>query len=255
MEDLDPPRESPEAAVEILRALEILELHWDDEVLYQSQRHAAYQQALQELGSAGQLFPCPCTRQDIRDNEGVYPGTCRQQKLNVHDNPLADFAIRCKVADQDITFTDQIQGEQHQNLHEECGDFIIKRKDGLFAYQLAVVVDDAFQGISHVIRGVDLLDSTARQIHLQKLLGLQQPVYGHIPVIVNTEGQKLSKQHHAAPLDLSSPTLTLYKGLQYLQQALDPELQNSSPTELLHWAIQHWNPANLKNRRQVDEHQ
>lgn len=256
MEDLDPPRESPEAARQILHALEILELNWDGEVLYQSQRHAAYAEALSTLQQKHLLFPCTCSRRKLHEkHDGIYPGTCRNRSLDDPDLIEGDYALRCCISDVEISFNDLLQGPQCQKLERDVGDFIVKRRDGLYAYQLAVVIDDAFQEISHVIRGMDLLDSTPRQIYLQRQLNLPQPRYGHIPLIVNREGQKLSKQHHAPQLDFTRPSFLLYQGLQFLQQKPDPALLDATPAEILGWAISHWEPARLENLTQLDEHQ
>ena len=255
IEDLDPPRESPEAAQQIIDALEILHLHWDGDILFQSTRLKAYRAALKNLQEQQLVFPCVCSRQDLQEFEGIYPGTCRLQKIQQVEVSNADFAIRCKVDKRSVIFTDLLQGTQQHSLQQDCGDFIIKRKDGLFAYQLAVVIDDAWQKVSHVIRGIDLLDSTPRQIYLQQILNLPQPVYGHIPIIVNKEGPKLSKQHHAPPLNLQEPGRELFRALQYLQQPPPASLSGAKPAELLDWAIQHWDLMKLRNLVQVDENQ
>ncbi|MCB1649289.1 MAG: tRNA glutamyl-Q(34) synthetase GluQRS [Gammaproteobacteria bacterium] len=235
MEDLDPAREPPQAAASILRSLEAFGLHWDGEVLYQSTRLEAYRDALKQLRALGLIYTCDCSRQDVQAMGGVYDGRCRART-----EAVVHGALRVKVADETITFNDLIQGPQAQQLLHECGDFVVLRKDGLFAYQLAVVVDDAFQGISHVVRGVDLLDSTARQIYLQRCLGETTPQYAHIPVAVNADGQKLSKQHFARAIDDADPVPQLLQSLQFLGQAPAPELREASTEELLHWAIGHW---------------
>lgn len=250
MEDLDPPRESQEAADQILRALEQCHLHWDDTVLYQSQRYPAYQAAITRLEENSLVFACRCSRQQIQEAGGIYPGTCR-----THHQPVKDAALRCKVSNAGIAFMDRIQGKQSQNLEREIGDFVIKRKDGLYAYQLAVVVDDAYQGISHVVRGIDLMDSTARQIYLQQQLQLATPVYAHIPVIVNKQGQKLSKQHGAAAVDTQQPSRLLFTCLDYLGQDPDPGLAKASPAEILDWGIHHWNPGRLSQTAELPEKQ
>ncbi len=253
IEDLDPPRESPEACQQIIDALEQLELHWDGPILFQSQRLEAYQATLNQLQKLDLIFPCICTRQDIREQDGIYPGTCRQLSIEELSADHQPYAIRCRVDTRYIRYTDALQGQQVQQLSTELGDFIIKRKDGLFAYQLAVVVDDAFQGVNHVVRGIDLLDSTARQIYLQHVLKLPEPAYAHIPIIVNSDGQKLSKQHHARPLDLNQPIQTLHSALQYLQQSPPQSLLKSSVKELLGWAIEHWDMQKMENLRLVSE--
>lgn len=253
MEDLDPPRESPEAATQILHALEVLNLFWDGEVLYQSSRHTAYHDALEQLQKQGQIFPCTCSRQRLQKNGGIYPGNCRKRQLEDPDIRTGEYALRCKVTNLTLQYKDLIQGKQSQNLDKEVGDFIVKRKDGLYAYQLAVVIDDAFQEVTHIIRGIDLLDSTFRQIYLQGLLGYPQPVYGHIPVIINNQGQKLSKQHHARPLNLAQPSQALYQALVYLQQRPPVELKNNQPSDILLWAVENWQLHKLQNLHQIDE--
>ena len=251
MEDLDPPRETREAADDILFALEKLHLHWDEPVLYQSKRYSAYQDAIDTLTQAGQVFGCDCTRQQIQKSQGVYPGTCRDRLLQ----DTSGIALRCKVSADSIFYTDRIQGKQQQNLEQDVGDFVIRRKDGFFAYQLAVVVDDAYQKITDIVRGIDLIDSTARQICLQQLLGLPQPIYAHLPVIVNEQGQKLSKQHRATPIDISRPAELLIESLRFLQQSPDDNLVGCSPEEILNWGIDHWKPGNLTNMTELQESQ
>lgn len=235
MEDLDPAREPPQAAGQILAALEAFGLDWDEQVLYQSSRLAAYRDALQQLQRDGYLYACDCTRQQIQAQGGVYDGRCRNRK----DVPQ-DSALRVRVADRTIHFEDRIQGATQQQLLRECGDFVLLRKDGLFAYQLAVVVDDAFQKISHVVRGSDLLESTPRQIFLQQCLGYETPRYAHFPVAVNAQNQKLSKQHFATPLDHSTPLPALLHALRFLGQAVPTDMAQSDIASILQWAIAHW---------------
>ena len=251
MEDLDPPRETRKAADQILTALEECNLHWDGEVLYQSQRYGAYQEAIDTLKKQELVFACDCTRQQIQEAGGVYSGTCRHRHL-----AAGETALRCKVATGLITFRDRIQGVQSQHLDKEVGDFVIKRKDGLYAYQLAVVVDDAFQDITHVVRGIDLMNSTPRQIYLQRLLGLNEPAYVHIPVIVNDQGQKLSKQHMASPIDTGSKekiSYLLFSSMNYLGLAPEPALIMESPGDILAWGIAHWSVDNLLNQSELHE--
>lgn len=220
MEDLDQPRTVPGAADGILRTLEALGFQWDGEVLYQSTRDEKYREALTRLQAAGQVYPCACTRREIADSatggiDGpVYPGTCRQGLLPGR----TARAIRVKTAGAHISFEDAIQDRISQDLEQQVGDFVIKRADGLFAYQLAVVVDDAEQGITHVVRGADLLDSTPRQIHLQQLLGYPVPRYAHLPVAVNAQGEKLSKQTFAAAISADWKVPLLNTVLQWLGQ-------------------------------------
>ena len=235
MEDLDPPREEPGAANSILQSLRDHGLHWDGDVLYQSQRSQAYDQALQRLADTGALFRCDCTRAMLGPG-GSCNGRCqgRQRELS------QPWALRLPVAEGTrIEFEDQLQGLQQEALHTELPDYVLHRKDGLYAYQLAVVVDDAFQAISHVVRGSDLLDSTARQIYLQKQLGLPQPIYCHLPVITNDQGQKFSKQNHAPALQASEASANLRAALAFLQQpAPPPELDHCQG--ILAFAVKHW---------------
>jgi glutamyl-Q tRNA(Asp) synthetase len=223
MEDLDQPRVQPGAADEILRALERLGLEWDGEVQYQSRRAALYQAALEQIRAHS--YWCCCTRREIADSSlglasdgaAIYPGTCRRG-LPPGKPPRA---LRLRVDASTIGFVDRVQGRREQVLSRDVGDFVLYRADGQFAYQLAVVVDDAAQGVTDVVRGADLIDSTARQIFLQHLLGLPTPRYLHVPVAVNTAGEKLSKQTGAEPLDLSRPEQELRRALAFLGQPGD----------------------------------
>ncbi len=236
MEDLDPPREPKGAAETILQQLEALSLHWDDRVVYQSSRLENYQLALNELKEQSLCFPCDCTRPQIKAMGSVYNGHCRAR----NDFDSEGTAIRVRTDLREVAFSDLIFGEIKQNVERDAGDFVIKRKDGLFAYQLAVVVDDAFQGITRVVRGFDLLDSTPRQIYLQQLLALPTPSYAHIPILVDREGQKLSKQQFAEPIDTSRGPQLIYSTLSLLNQSPSPDLENASIPEQLAWAIEHW---------------
>lgn len=224
IEDIDPPREPAGAKEWILEALDAHGLHWDGEPLLQSSRDTAYQAALDHLASAGMLFRCTCTRRDLRAHGGVYPGTCRDRGMR----PLpagTPHALRVRIphgAAARIRFEDRLRGAVEFDLAAEQGDFIVRRKDGLWAYQLAVVVDDAEQAITDVVRGVDLLDSTPRQIHLQHLLGLPTPRYLHLPILVDERGDKLSKQAGAMGLDLSDPAANLARALAWLALPSDP---------------------------------
>jgi glutamyl-Q tRNA(Asp) synthetase len=238
MEDVDEPRSVPSAADEILRTLEAFGLTWDGPVVYQSQRKQLYRAELERLQASGQVFPCGCTRKEIADSsilvassgEKPYPGTCR----NGLPAGRAARAWRVRVPEETVRFTDRSMGPQEQNLPAEVGDFVLLRADGYFAYQLAVVVDDADQGITDIVRGEDLLASTPRQIYLQRLLGYPQPRYLHVPVVRNDAGEKLSKQTGAAPVDVSRPAPAIAAALRFL--GLDPP-ENLSPPDLLKWAI------------------
>ncbi len=248
MEDLDTPRCVPGAAEDILRTLDAFGLHSDEPILYQSERSEAYEAALQRLKDNGSAYPCCCTRKEIADSalngiEGpVYPGTCR----NGIPQGREARAWRVRTDNAPVEFNDALQGHITQHLGSEIGDFVVKRADGLFAYQLAVVVDDASQGITHVVRGADLLASTPRQIHLQRLLGLSVPRYMHLPVAVNKDGEKLSKQTLAAPIDVSRPVTTLLHVLEFLRQPPPAEFARSDVGTVLEWAVAHWDAAALR---------
>ena len=253
IEDLDTPRTTREAAADILSTLEAYGLHWDEEVIYQSQRTAAYQAAFEQLQSRQHLYPCACSRKEIADSalqrgdELVYPGTCR----NGLPSGKTARAWRVRVNDAHIDFSDRLQGSITQDLAGEVGDFVVLRADGLFAYQLAVVVDDAAQGITNVVRGADLLYSTPRQIYLQRLLGLVTPAYMHLPIAVNAQGEKLSKQTLARPVGKNSTAATLFNALVFLRQQPPAELRYSAVDRILGWAAAHWQPDALLNCRQL----
>ena len=249
MEDLDPPRESKEAADGILFALDALHLHWNGPVLYQSQRIEAYQDALATLVAKDRIFPCTCSRQDFGNDSRIYPGTCRERLIQ----PDQAHALRCRVDDRVISVEDRLQGHYSQNLIRDTGDFVIKRKDGLFAYQLAVVVDDAMQGITDIVRGIDLLDSTPRQLFLQELLDCSQPRYAHLPVLVDKDGNKFSKQQGAAPVDVTRPAEALFRALAQLQQEPPEELLTAPTQDILQWAVNAWNPGALNNQTSLRE--
>jgi len=245
MEDLDPPREQPGVADLILKTLETYGFEWDGPVLYQSTRHQAYQAALDRLQAQGQLYACSCTRKEIADSaihsnhhgiEGpVYPGTCRN---GLHGREARAWRIKTDMTA--ICFDDRLQGHLCQILQRDIGDFVLKRVHGFYAYQLAVVVDDAAQGITHVVRGADLLASTPRQIYLQQQLGLPMPHYAHLPVAANRAGEKLSKQTLAPALDLTQPVPALCKALEFLGQQPPQELATSNLADLWKWAVNQW---------------
>jgi len=243
IEDLDTPRSRPELSTAILRQLEMLGLEWDGPVAYQSARLERYRAALDSLERAGHAYWCACTRKEIGDSatrpghpaaNRVYPGTCR----NGLRPGAAPRALRVRTHDRPIRFTDRMQGEIVQVVGREVGDFVALRADGVFAYQLAVVVDDAEQGVTDVVRGADLLDSTARQIHLQQLLGLPTPRYLHLPVATGPSGAKLSKQTGAKPLDDARPAESLGDALAFLGLEVPPD--SARPRELLSWARNRW---------------
>lgn len=249
MEDVDLPRNVPGADSSILHALEFYGLYWDGAVLYQSQRHQAYQAALSRLLTQGSAFHCGCTRREAASGppgiEGrIYPGRCRSG-LPPGRYPRS---VRLSVDDAVVAFTDAVLGTCRQNLADDVGDFVIRRADGLFAYQLAVVIDDAWQGITEVVRGSDLLGSTARQIYLQQQLGVATPAYAHIPVARDAAGHKLSKQTRARPVPLTRPQPWLLRALHYLGQNPDPSLQDASRDDILAWAVNHWDLAAVPTR-------
>ncbi|MFP6682679.1 MAG: tRNA glutamyl-Q(34) synthetase GluQRS [Gammaproteobacteria bacterium] len=234
IEDIDPPRESEGASAAILKALVALGLEWDGEVLYQSHMSEAYDEALAQLRNTGSSFPCACTRKQLRGSP--YPGTCREG--------LAPGSVgrstRVRVDHSEIKFLDELQGSYSQRLDKEVGDFILRRADRLYSYHLAVVVDDAAAGITEIVRGVDLLDSTPRQIYLQKLLGLYTPQYVHIPVVLNDRGAKLSKQTFAHPIDPHSTHRVLCEALRFLGQRLPPGMIDAKTDEIIKWALANW---------------
>ena len=242
IEDVDTTRAMPGSSDIILRTLERYGLHWDGPVWHQSQRTEFYQAALDCLLWAGLAYPCTCSRRDLafnpraRNGSPIYSGACRSGIRQ----PERPRAIRLRVNDAPIIFQDRIRGNFKQNLESAIGDFVIRRADGLFAYQLAVVVDDAAQGINQVVRGCDLLDSTPRQIYLQHLLHLPTPDYAHLPVILDACGEKLSKQTRAKPLDDHNPTPALWAALHVLGQQPPPYLTRESPAIILDWALAHW---------------
>jgi glutamyl-Q tRNA(Asp) synthetase len=247
MEDVDAPRCSEAAATAILRALEVCGFAWDGEVVWQRRRTEAYAAALEQLKATARVFPCACTRRELADSTiapdgaAIYPGTCRH---GLPDGRTAR-SWRIAVGDAQVSFEDSIQGRVVSDLGGEVGDFVLLRADGLFAYQLAVVVDDAAAGITHVVRGADLLASTSRQIFLQQCLGLHTPAYAHLPVAVNAAGEKLSKQTLATPLDISRPGPELFAALDFLGQCPPPALSGAAAPELWSWAKANWQLARV----------
>ena len=275
IEDVDTPRCVPWADQSILAQLAAVGLYSDETPLYQSQRNAAYQGALDQLVTQGLAFACSCTRQDIaqalaasgqarpRHGELVYPGTCRhglhgrrarawrfltensQQKMPLPQSTRGLSAID-SIANQVLHWTDRRLGAQSQNVSRAVGDFVLKRADGLWAYQLAVVVDDAAQGITHVVRGQDLLDNTARQIMLQQALGLPTPQYLHTPLVLGANGEKLSKQNGAAAVDTTHPVIALQQAGRLL--GLAANLHADTPADWLRQAVPLWAGQHLKIR-------
>lgn len=242
IEDLDTPRAVPGATGEILRALEACGMHWDGTIVYQSARTDAYHAAVHALRQRGMVYPCACSRREIADSalagiEGpVYQGSCRAGL----PNDRKARALRIRTDGAHIEFTDLLQGTILQDVTARVGDFVLYRADRVYAYQLAVVVDDAEQGITDIVRGADLLDSTPRQIHIQQLLGLPRPRYLHLPVAVNAAGEKLSKQTRAAPVDCERPAAALVDALRFLGQDPPEHLRAAGAGEVLDWALENW---------------
>ena len=254
IEDLDPPREIPGAADDILCVLEAFGFEWDGVPAYQSERVELYQNALARLAAAGKTYACACSRREIADSSvagidgsQVYPGTCRRG-LAPGRTPRA---TRVRVDAQAVEVDDAVQGCVRQTLERDVGDFVLRRADGCFAYQLAVVVDDAAQGITAVVRGADLLDSTPRQIFLQRLLGFSTPAYLHLPIATNAAGEKLSKQTLAKALDRAQAGATLTRALDFLGQHTPADLAGASAREVLSFAIAHWNRDRIPRLRAI----
>lgn len=242
VDDIDPPREVPGSAQRIIGDLQRLGMRPDGAVLFQSRRTHAYETARDALLGSGMAFWCGCSRSDLTDT-GAYPGTCRNG-LPVGKTPRA---VRLRVSSEPVCFKDEIQGRVRENLEATAGDFVIWRADGLPAYQLAAVVDDAFQAVSEVVRGADLLDSTARQIYLQACLGLPTPVYAHHPVAVGGDGQKLSKRFRSDPVAALPPTQALAAALDFLGHACPKGLELPA---LWDWAMENWNLSRIPSRLQ-----
>ena len=242
IEDIDPPRVDPAATGKILRALEACGMHWDGAIAYQSSRTDAYHAAVHALRQRGMVYPCACSRREVTDSalagiEGpVYPGSCRAGM----PRDRKARALRIRTDGARVEFVDCLQGMIAHDLAACAGDFVVYRADRVYAYQLAVVVDDAEQGITDIVRGADLLDSTPRQIHLQRLLGLPQPRYLHLPVAVDRSGEKLSKQTRAAPIDCARPAAALVDALRFLEQDPPERLRAAGAHDVLAWALENW---------------
>ena len=252
IEDIDPPREVKFSDKQILNSLEAHALHWDGDILYQSTRSDAYESALEKLNQQNRLFYCSCTHKQLRklrENNstdkstlanGVYPGICRK-----HTSYRDECAIRLIVDNQAMLYHDAVYGLIAQDLTTEVGDYVLKRRDGLYAYQLAVVVDDIYQGISDIVRGIDLLDSTPRQLYLYQCLNAKAPNYKHLPLALLENGKKLSKQTGAQALDDSNASANLCAALKFLGQEPTDELWFESVENILIWGIQHWNISKI----------
>ena len=243
IEDIDPPRNVPGAADSIIRTLEKFGFEWDGEIVYQQKRLEFYQSAIEQLQAEGLLYRCQCSRKDIAilSSSGRYPGTCRT--LHLPASALASWRILTEQSH--IRFEDRIQGPQHVRLFEDIGDFVVKRADGVYSYQLAVAVDDVDQKISEVVRGYDLLDSTSRQLYLQQQLGYTSPVYAHHPIAVNAEGEKLSKQTYATALKTEQVQLQLWRALVFLGQAPPDALQHEPLMNIWSWTMANWSLSKI----------
>jgi glutamyl-Q tRNA(Asp) synthetase len=258
IEDVDAPRCRVEHETQILRALEAHGLHWDGAVARQSDalRQARYAECLERLTALGRLYPCGCSRKEIADSavaardhgETVYPGTCRN---GLRGRPARAWRVR--VDEREVCWVDRLFGGICRDLATDCGDFVVRRADGLYAYQLAVVVDDAGQGVTDVVRGADLLDSTPRQLWLQQLLGYATPRYLHVPVAMDGAGEKLSKQTRAAPLGCERAAANLRAVNAFLRQAEPPE-ELRAPEALLAWMTAHWDASRIPRQRGLRVH-
>ena len=255
IEDVDRLREVPGSADEIIRTLATFGFEWTGSIVRQSARTEAYEAALARLIRAGLAYPCSCSRKEIAaslnnaagSEEARYPGFCRQGPRD----PSVAMAMRFRVEPGEVEFVDQIQGSIRLDVDRDCGDFVIKRRDGFFAYQLAVVVDDADQGITHVVRGADLLTSAPRQILLQRALALPTPVYAHVPLATDRQGMKLSKSAGAGAVDVTKPVDELWRSLDFLRQSPPEQLRNADLRTLWAWAVEHWTTAPIRGLRQI----
>jgi glutamyl-Q tRNA(Asp) synthetase len=246
IEDIDPPREKAGASIEILKTLENYGLHWDETVLYQSQQSAVYREVLAQLSQQKLSYYCRCTRAQIKAIGGIYQGHCRDLA-----QPKNDSAIRVINTVAVSQYHDLIQHHVTCDAKLAQEDFIVLRKDGLFAYQLAVVVDDIYQGISHVIRGCDLLEPTARQLSFYQILQHTAPQFGHFPLAITQQGFKLSKQNNAPAIDKNNPVPSLCAALTFLGQQPPDELQQASVDELLKWAIANWSLKHVPKSQEI----
>jgi len=245
IDDLDTPRNVKGASDLILTTLDRFGLHWDESVYYQSQHLDDYQHFLAQLSAAQLLYPCICSRKTLQPSaSAIYPNFCR----HLSTLPTTPYALRLKTDALEISFSDLLQGQITHNIAEQHGDFIVQRKDKIIAYPFAVVIDDWLQGITEVVRGSDLLHCTPAQIYVQQRLNFQPLSYLHVPVVVDLQGQKLSKQTRASPVSLHNPGATLFDLLNLLQQQPPANLGNAPIKEILDWAIEHWQPTALLNR-------
>lgn len=253
IDDIDTDRVKKGATYSILKTLESFSLQWDGDILYQSQQTEAYEEAAEFLQKLALLYPCSCSRKQLaqtsKNGPKIYPGTCRNKEPAKIEPPCA---LRIKTDNTTLHFTDRFQGPVSQNVALSVGDFVLRRRDNVFAYHLATVIDDDFLGITEVLRGIDLLDSTPRQLYLQQQLGLKTPGFAHIPILTNASGIKLSKQNLAKPVDGENPAKILFTCLELLAQNPPSSLSKANKDELLEWAIENWTPSNLNGIKQLD---
>lgn len=242
IEDTDMPRIYPGSEAHILHSIDAFQFTPDAEIIFQKDRLDIYESVIEQLHQQGWVYACQCTRKMLGSNH-IYAGTCRDLNL-----PFEHQAIRLKVSNQQICFTDRLQGTHCCNLQQDLGDFVLKRRDGIINYQLAVVVDDYLQGMTHVVRGADLLDNTERQIWLGSLLGYRKLEYMHLPLAMNDQGQKLSKQNLAQALDLSRAPELLQQAIRALHQ---PEVDLDTPENMLKQAISQWNIDLIPNTTEL----
>ena len=253
IEDIDPPREVAGATASIISMLETFGFEWDGDISYQSQRQHYYEDALQSLKHKQHIYACTCSRKFLLKTAKhggygvIYPGTCRSNATESDKQ----HSLRLKTASEKTCFTDLLQGNYCQNIETDIGDFIVKRSDGLVSYQLAIVVDDMQQGITEIVRGADLLDSTPRQIFLQQQLGYTSPSYMHLPTACNSQGQKLSKQHHAKPITNSHPVADLCKAMAFLGFTVTKEINDSSLSDFWKWAMDTWDASLLPKKEKI----
>ena len=246
---VDTTRKVEGADVDIIRTLEAFGFQWSGDILYQTQMTSAYEIALKQLIEQSLVFPCLCSRKQLAESEGgmIYPGTCRSRRLPESE----EHSLRLIAEDITITFDDIVMGKQTQNIKTDCGDFIIKRRDGLFAYQLAVVVDDAIQGITEVVRGTDLLDSTPRQIYLQHLLGYPTPAYCHLPLAVDAAGNKISKSEGKSKIEIIHREELLISTLDFLGQQVPDALSGSGIEDIWRWATDNWDVTKIPTSKSI----
>ncbi|MFD2178752.1 tRNA glutamyl-Q(34) synthetase GluQRS [Veronia pacifica] len=246
IEDIDPPREVAGSASAILRTLEAYQLQWDRDVLYQSNRTEAYQHQIDQWLLSGEAYYCQCTRRQIKDSGGIYRGTCRHRVLGPDGS-----GVRLMIDSPVTTFSDLRHGDITLDKAMAAEDFIIKRRDGLFAYNLAVVLDDIYQGVTEVVRGADMIEPTGRQRALYHKLGAAPVSYLHLPLALNSKGHKLSKQNHAPAIDNRHPGPALEAALAFLELPVPVELSGASVSELLEWAVTNWQPMRLPAETEV----